>query len=515
MIVKRFTIATFFVLIFIFGGQISELAINSNSIMNASKEKTTDNITEDLTVFSEGESIEIYEQIKSSSSQGLPEDSYLLPNSPKLWTLLIYMCADCNLEDAAIEDINELEYAGGTDLNINVLVLIDRIEGYDDSNGDWTTAKLFRIESDSVIGGNIVSTELADYGEINMGNWHTLNYFLEYGVTNYPAESYALILWNHGDSAFNCCIDDTKGEATTIYDHTDPANNDYYLSLFDIRDACQACSDYINIIAFDCCLSSQAELAYVLSEVTDLMVASQKVIPNDGYDYYTILTDLKANIGWNAFGLGNCIVDSYENFYKLSESNSQLSLINLGVMRTTFIQQLKNLAHNLTDAMDIIPMNLYIARQSSYFTGRTMDIVDFCNILYDLVDDVDLKESLDIFRDYIENSLILNNYVHSLSSGRLHGLSIFMPRYRVSWESQINWYIYYASQNLMPMAYESDWDSFLTAYYDPLEDLPNAMPYYTDLNIAEKGFLDKQTQDHYYIYDVDTTGVYYLRTDVL
>ncbi|MHA1623473.1 MAG: hypothetical protein ACTSVO_15225, partial [Candidatus Heimdallarchaeaceae archaeon] len=38
----------------------------------------------------------------------------------KDWTVLIYMCGDNNLEYFAMDDLNELEAAGGTTADVNV-----------------------------------------------------------------------------------------------------------------------------------------------------------------------------------------------------------------------------------------------------------------------------------------------------------------------------------------------------------------------------------------------------------
>ena len=61
------------------------------------------------------------------------------------WTFMTYI-SDSDLEYFAIEDMIEMERVGSTD-NVNIVVQIDRWDGYDkpdwndDSNGDWEPAK--------------------------------------------------------------------------------------------------------------------------------------------------------------------------------------------------------------------------------------------------------------------------------------------------------------------------------------------------------------------------------------
>lgn len=63
------------------------------------------------------------------------------------WTFMVYMDGDCDLEESAIDDMNEMEMVGSTG-EVNIIALLDRIPGYDDSNGDWVTTKLFEVTED-------------------------------------------------------------------------------------------------------------------------------------------------------------------------------------------------------------------------------------------------------------------------------------------------------------------------------------------------------------------------------
>src|SRR5262249_4566279 len=85
------------------------------------------------------------------------------------WTLMFYMDCDNNLEDAQLNDLDEMMAIGSSE-NVNVIVLCDRNpngnkdEGYTnrDIGGvkNWTTAKLLFVERGKL-------HELADWGEVN------------------------------------------------------------------------------------------------------------------------------------------------------------------------------------------------------------------------------------------------------------------------------------------------------------------------------------------------------------
>jgi len=110
------------------------------------------------------------------------------------WTYLVYLDGDNNLEGAAIDDFMEMSAVGSTSA-VNIVVQFDRIPGYDSSYGDWTDCKRFRVTYGMT---PMAENALIDLGECNMGDPNTLRDFVDWTMTEYPAENYALILWNHG-----------------------------------------------------------------------------------------------------------------------------------------------------------------------------------------------------------------------------------------------------------------------------------------------------------------------------
>ena len=138
------------------------------------------------------------------------------------WTIMVYMDGDNNLEGAGIADINEMEEVGSTN-DINIVVQFDRTPGWDSTNGDWNTTRRYYIEQDTDT-STISSTLISDLGELNMGDPNTLSNFVIWAIQNYPADHYALIIWDHGSGwksedinfAKSCCEDETDGDELTI-----------------------------------------------------------------------------------------------------------------------------------------------------------------------------------------------------------------------------------------------------------------------------------------------------------
>jgi hypothetical protein len=112
------------------------------------------------------------------------------------WTFMVYLDADNDLESFGIKDFNEMEKIGSS-AEVNIIVQIDRIAGYDNTNGNWTGTKRYRVTQDANT-SQISSAVIQDMGEVNMGDPATLTAFITWATTSYPAEHYALVLWDHG-----------------------------------------------------------------------------------------------------------------------------------------------------------------------------------------------------------------------------------------------------------------------------------------------------------------------------
>ena len=169
---------------------------------------------------------------------------------------------------------------------------------YDDtSNGNWTGAKRFYVtqDTDTAI---INSPVIADLGEVNMGDPAILQSFIEWAIANYPAQHYALVLWNHGsgwrernsaEAVKSVCIDDQSGDE---------------LTMTELRSALNAANattgEVLDIVGFDACLMQMVEVAYQVMgsasrPLVDITVGSEETEPGDGWDYAATLTALTAS----------------------------------------------------------------------------------------------------------------------------------------------------------------------------------------------------------------------------
>lgn len=216
-----------------------------------------------------------------------------LPQTKKL-TLLVYMAADNDLEGYAISDLKEMEHAVYS--NLNVLVLLDRVQGGDATNGDWTDTRLFEIVHDPTDGNYIVSTRLrcpnlslsaATETELDMANPSVLHNFITFAKNEYEAEKYALVIWGHGTGwrGDGQLIETTLNRAVAIDDTTNS-----YMSVPELGKALKNLG--LCVTGFDTCFGGVFENVYEIKNCSEYTVASPDVTPARGWDYKQLLEDL-------------------------------------------------------------------------------------------------------------------------------------------------------------------------------------------------------------------------------
>lgn len=214
-----------------------------------------------------------------------------------LWTFMVYMCADNNLEEAVLADLDEMEITGSTQY-VNIVVLVDwwleRDGGY-----------IYYITHDETP-GEIVSKVVAVWPEPNMGDPKTLTSFIRWVVRNYPAQNYALDLWNHGDSCWGLCFDAQGSPEDETAD---------YLTAMELDLALSKAQVHFSLIGFDACLMGNLEMAYEIREHTDIYVGSEEVVPWEGWPYDRILKPLTVKPWMTPRNFAKIIVNEYVEYY--------------------------------------------------------------------------------------------------------------------------------------------------------------------------------------------------------
>ncbi len=368
-----------------------------------------------------------------------------VPNIPE-WTVMIYLDADNNLESAGINDINEMEMVGSSS-DVNILVQVDRIPGYDISNSDWTNTRRYYITQDFDL-YHISSDLKSELGELNMGDPQTLVDFASWAITEYPAKKYLLVIWNHGGgfrspayTTRDIAWDDTSGG-----DKITMPELEYALSAISAQ-----MGENIDIVGMDACLMAMTEVAYQIKDYADILVASEENEPGDGWPYDTILGELAGNPLISSEQLAVDIVDKY--IFSYPYGNVTQSAIDLSYM-DTLTSQLSNLALAIMDDSLTLKSKYILASVNSqyYRDPDFIDLYDFCNQLLAYSNSLEVKNIALNIQQTLVSSVVINSNYNGWSVSGSKGLSIYFP-----------WYYAYNSNKYSSTNFAQDtfWDEML------------------------------------------------------
>lgn len=240
------------------------------------------------------EAMVVINGFKTASSKfkvnNLPADS-----KEPTWTILIYANGDNNLTANLLLDMLEMEDVG-SDENFNIILQADFDSTYSavldefnipSSSQDHVTR--FRIErSGDTKTGKLYSPALELLNEKDMDDPAVLKEFLDWGVTNYPADRYGLILWDHGGQFFGFGGDHQNSERSS------------WSGLFtaDIKDVLSETLqdkgiNKLDFISFDTCLMGGVEVLVDFHEFCDVFIANPEIDYGDGWDFKNALGYLK------------------------------------------------------------------------------------------------------------------------------------------------------------------------------------------------------------------------------
>lgn len=254
------------------------------------------------------EDISIYAGIGNSLEEVMQRNSIVkffdgfpdLPAPETAWTVMVYLVgsdleAKPNRKQGkhwASKDI--LEMLAGTALPNSTTNLVITTGG--STRNGWNTVKRAFLQN----GHQYV---LEDLGEQNMSNPQTLSDFVVWAKTQFPAQHYALILWNHGGG--------TQGYGKD----TSPAGNGAMMSLNQLHQAYQTIRQSLktplDIVVYDACLMATIEVAHITATLANAMASSVELEPAHGIDYAHLLNNLNTSPPADGLAFGSIVKNGY------------------------------------------------------------------------------------------------------------------------------------------------------------------------------------------------------------
>lgn len=219
----------------------------------------------------------------------------------KEWTFLVYLNADNNLYNFGLANLKQMEQVGSTqDLNIVV--------EFDHAGANKPTQRLLVNKGQSQV--------VQSLGETNMGDWKHLAEFVTWGIQNYPAKHYALMVWNHGAGWRGISYDDNP-RAFISMPELSQALKQVQATVGPqlARRGMRAPGPVIDILNYDACLMSTLEVAYEMKDTARIMVGSQFNEPGEGEDYNALLSRLVTEPRLDPRGVAEHMVYQYVQQY--------------------------------------------------------------------------------------------------------------------------------------------------------------------------------------------------------
>ncbi len=368
------------------------------------------------------------------------------------WTFLVYLDGDNNLESAGIDDFLEMSSVGSSG-DLNIVVQFDRVPGYETGYGNWTDTRRFHVTP----GLEPWAANGASIGEANMGDPQTLIDFVAWGMSAYPADRYAVVLWDHGSGWLmpgaekpllkNIAYDDTSGDA---------------LDMPELRGAMETLSnggaDPLDLVGSDACLMGMIEVDGQLVPYVDVRVGSEETEPEDGWPYDAILSVLRSDPTMGAPQLGTVIVDAYYTSYGDSQTQSA---VDLGTPYAALSTAVDDLAAALIAGTGDHYATIATARSDTqrFAYSTYIDLYDFAYQINQQVSDTAINAAASAVMSAVDDAVIHER--HGGNWPGAHGISIYFPDseelYDVTYDGGENWLQFTA---------DTQWDEWLHTFYD-------------------------------------------------
>ena len=400
------------------------------------------------------------------------------------WTVLVYMNAASNLQPDSLINIGQMAAAGSNaDLNIIVqwkqtatsnfftgvavqttpsFVGTRRYRILKHSQSDINRIAPANIDSNLTLVGDTTvldpdrlpdppTNTITDQGKptADMGSYHTLADFVQWGATNYPADHLALVIWDHGSGALN--VDNravsSSGRARLLTRAATPTKQQTRALSQDTQTGSQIATQEIPLalvnppqkidsLIIDCSLQGTTELAYDVRNSARTLVASEESPPGRGYPYDVWLNYLQSTASAGPCDAGQNLITEdiaeYPNATDITQAMTDLS--KMDAVATALNSFGNSLLNNTTSQAALIQT----ARQSTqYFEFlEYKDLYHFASIVRQSngapSDLVQAAANVQTSLQGANGAILVSAHgaaidTNGFSEGNASGLSIYLP----------------------------------------------------------------------------------------
>lgn len=332
-------------------------------------------------------------------------------NASDTYTLMLYMCAsDLESEGGfATEDLNEIMY-GYNAGNLNVIVQTGGTAEWQNTVIADDRCQRYRVTEDGL--------ELVDdsLGMQNMADGTTLTDFIRYCSSNYTADHYGLVLWDHG------------GGVVGGYGYDENFDGDS-MSLTEMSHALEDAEVHLDMLGFDACLMANFETCLMAAPYVNYLIASEEPEPGCGWYYTDWIGKLSKNCGIPPESYGRQIIDDYirESSWNSPSMYSTLGMFDLKQVTQKLLPALNQFSD---DAAQQLSAGEYRKISQSRSNTRAVYQSDLDHI--DLLDYARHTQSETASQLEKAISECIVYYRETVNGSGDNGLSILFPYYDLS-----------------------------------------------------------------------------------
>jgi Clostripain family len=403
------------------------------------------------------------------------------------WTFMVYMAGNNNLSEAAGTDLEELR-RGAVSPAVRVFTFIKQQGESGDGN-----ARRIEVRLDG-------KDDIEQLGDVDSGDPQTIVDFIRWAVAKAPADHYALVLWNHGSGwrpddleqlysvpvprralrhelavrtsqtldrlVFKQSLEAIVGRGSVreraIASDDGTGHSVDTLELENVvRRAQETSGQKFSLLGMDACLMSTLEVAYQVRDLVDVVVGSEELEPNAGWNYDGIVGKLSARPETTPPELGALVVNEYVGSYRDQRNQwpvtqVALSMSAIGPFATAFDRLVDRL--RATVRTDVYPVLTAYNRSVGVAEAYDMDLIDLRSFCLQLREhgSNDLVQAA----DGVIDGLVRGSYVIAedhLGEGieETGGIAVYFPGPRSPMSK------YYSE---LAFAQRHHWDEFLSEF---------------------------------------------------
>lgn len=374
--------------------------------------------------------------------------TYGLTRSSKAkWTFLVYLNGANDLQTYGPLNVNQMEKVGST-ADVNIVVQWKQASCASCGSPQWTGTRRYYIKRD--YDTNTVTSDIVqDMGtSVDMGNWNTLRSFIAWGQQTYPADHYAVVIWNHGAGWRPTRAPGKPAVLPLSVSIDDDSRSE--IQTWELPQALDVTPN-VDMVVFDASLMQMLEVAAEIQHQCAYIVGSEESPPGEGYVYNSFLTDLTATPTMTPAQFGTAIVQRTIQDYGTGGNNTQ-SLIDTSRI-PALTTALDTFAAEMTAHVADDRSTFYSARVNadSYAYPENKDLWHYADLVRSGATTPSVVSSASAVQSAIASAVL--SEAHGTFHSHSHGIAIYVP-------APASYLTSYAN---LALAKTTRWDTWLQA----------------------------------------------------